>query len=158
MEHQAPRAMRRGRRLSPFSVLIGLGIANHVVLAGSRVAVSLAALDAGASAATVGMLLALYAVLPALFAISAGRLADRIGVRRPMLVGSCGIALGAALPVVAPGLPSLFVAAVLIGASFMAFQVGAQYATGEMGGASARVRNFGLLALGYSVSSIAGPL
>jgi MFS family permease len=138
--------------------LIGLGVANHVVLAGSRVAVSLDALSQGANAATVGALLALYAVLPMFLAISAGRLADRIGVRRPMLAGSCGIALGAALPFIAPGLPSLFVTAVLIGVSFMAFQVATQYATGELGGPEARVRNFGLLALGYSTSSIAGPL
>jgi MFS family permease len=152
--------MRGRRRRAPtsFGVLIGLGIANHIVLAGSRVAVSLDALSQGANTATVGVLLALYAVLPMFLAISAGRLADRIGVRRPMQVGSCGLALGAALPFIVPGLPSLFVTAVLIGVSFMAFQVATQYATGEMGGPEARVRNFGLLALGYSTSSIAGPL
>ena len=149
---------RGPRSPTSFGVLIGLGVANHVVLAGSRVAVSLDALSQGANAATVGALLALYAVLPMFLAISAGRLADRIGVRRPMLVGSCGIALGAALPFIMPGLPSLFVTAALIGVSFMAFQVATQYATGELGGPDGRVRNFGLLALGYSTSSIAGPL
>jgi MFS family permease len=148
----------RARHFSPFGVLIGLGVANHVALAGSRIAVSLDALSRGATAATVGLLLALFAALPAVFAISAGRLADRIGVRRPMLAGSCGSALGAALPFLVPGLPALFAAAILIGVSFMTFQVAAQYATGEMGGAEARVRNFGLLALGYSVSSIVAPL
>jgi MFS family permease len=149
---------RGPRSPTSFGVLIGLGVANHVVLAGSRVAVSLDALSQGANAATVGALLALYAVLPMFLAISAGRLADRIGVRRPMLVGSCGIALGAALPFIVPGLPSLFVTGALIGVSFMAFQVATQYATGELGGPDGRVRNFGLLALGYSTSSIAGPL
>jgi MFS family permease len=140
------------------STLIGLGVANHVVLTGSRVTVSLDALSRGASPATVGALMALYAFLPMLLAIGAGRMADRIGVRRPMLVGSCGIALAALLPVVLPGLPTLFIAATLMGVSFMAYQVAAQYATGEIGGPQARSRNFGLLALGYSTSSIAGPL
>src|SRR5437879_12087515 len=93
---------------SSFGVLIGLGVSNHVVLAGSRVAVSLDALSQGANAATVGVLLALYAVLPMFLAISAGRLADRIGVRRPMLVGAWGIALGAALPGMFAGLASVF--------------------------------------------------
>jgi MFS family permease len=102
--------------------------------------------------------MALYAFLPMLLAIPAGRLADRMGVRRPMLVGSCGVALAAVLPVVVPGLPVLFVAAALMGVSFMAYQVAAQYATGEVGGPEDRARNFGLLALGYSTSSIAGPL
>jgi MFS family permease len=138
--------------------LIGLGVANHVVLTGSRVTVSLDALAHGASPGTVGSLMALYAVLPMILAIAAGRLADRIGVRRPMLVGSCGVALAALLPVLLPGLATLFVAATLMGVSFMAYQVAAQYACGEMGGPEERARNFGLLALGYSISSIGGPL
>jgi len=151
--------MKRGASArAQMITLIGLGVANHVVLTGSRVTVSLDALARGGSAATVGSLMALYAFLPMLLAIAAGRLADRIGVRRPMLVGSCGVALAALVPVVLPGLASLFVAATLMGVSFMAYQVAAQYATGEVGGPQARARNFGLLALGYSTSSIAGPL
>jgi len=145
-----------GRAQMP--TLIGLGVANHIVLTGSRVTVSLDALARGASPGTVGALMALYAVLPMLLAIPAGRLADRIGVSRPMLVGSCGVALAALLPVLLPGLTTLFVAATLMGVSFMAYQVAAQYACGEMGGPEARTRNFGLLALGYSISSIGGPL
>jgi MFS family permease len=145
-------------RVSPFGVLIALGICNHLVLTGARVAVSLDALSLGASAATVGTLLALFALLPMFFAIPAGRLADRVGVRKPMLAGSVGMACGAVIATVVPGLPALFVTAVLLGLSFMAFQVAAQYATGEMGAPGTRTRNFGLLALGYSTSSIGGPL
>ncbi|MGE5171905.1 MAG: MFS transporter [Rudaea sp.] len=150
--------MRRLPAVSPFTVLIALGIANHVVLTGSRVAVSLDALARGASAATVGGLMAFFALLPMFFAIPAGRLADRVGVRGPMLVGSIGMMTGAAIVTLFPGLPSLFASAMVSGVSFMLFQVAAQYATGEMGGRAARTRNFGLLALGYSTSSIAGPL
>ena len=144
--------------ISPFGVLIALGIANHVVLAGSRVAVSLDALALGASAATVGGLMALFALLPMVFAIPAGRLADRVGVRGPMLTGSIGMASGVVVATLFPGLPALFATALVTGVSFMLFQVAAQYATGELGGAAARTRNFGLLALGYSTSSIAGPM
>jgi MFS family permease len=146
------------RRVRPFAMLIALGIANHMVLAGSRVAVSLDALALGANAATVGGLLALFALLPMCFAIPAGRLADRIGVRGPMLAGSVGMACGAIVACVASGLAALFVTAVLAGVSFMAFQVAAQYATGEMSGPANGTRNFGLLAVGYSTSSILGPL
>lgn len=157
--HERSAGLIRARlRASPFAVLIALGISNHVVLTGSRVVVSLDALSLGASAATVGGLLAVFALLPMFFAIPAGRLADRIGVRRPMLAGSIGMAASAVIATVFPGLPALFVTAMLSGLSFMAFQVAAQYATGEMGGPAARTRNFGLLALGYSTSSIAGPL
>ena len=102
--------------------------------------------------------MALFALLPMFFAIPAGRLADRVGVRGPMLAGSIGMASGVLIATLLPGLPALFATAMLTGVSFMLFQVAAQYATGEMGGRAARSRNFGLLALGYSTSSIAGPL
>jgi MFS family permease len=154
----APRRDRNLPRVSPFAALIALGIANHLVLTGSRVAVSLDALALGANAATVGGLMALFALLPMVFAIPAGRLADRVGVRGPMLAGSIGMASGVAIATLLPGLPALFVTALVTGVSFMLFQVAAQYATGEMGGAAARMRHFGLLALGYSTSSIAGPM
>jgi uncharacterized protein (TIGR00297 family) len=49
----------------------------------------------GASPFTVGVLMALYALLPMLLAVAAGRLSDRVGTRRPMLIGSALIALGA---------------------------------------------------------------
>jgi MFS family permease len=146
------------RMLPPLATLIATGIANHIVLTGMRVVVSLDALARGTSAATVGTLMALFAILPMLLAISAGRMADRTGVRAPMLVGSCGVAVAAALPVLVPGLTVLFVTAALTGVSFMVYQVSAQYATGESGPPHERGRNFSLLALGYSTSSIAGPL
>jgi MFS family permease len=138
--------------------LILLGIANHAVLSGSRVTVSLAALATGATPLTVGVLMALYALLPMLLAVSAGRFSDRVGVRRPMLVGTMAIAVGAALPIAFPGLPILFASAAILGTGFMIFQVAAQNVTGELGGPTERARNFSLLALGYSTSGFIGPL
>jgi MFS family permease len=140
------------------TALIGLGIANHVVLTGSRVTVTLDALRLGASTATVGLLMALYAILPMFCAVAAGRLTDRIGVRRPMLVGSIALALGASLPVFFPGLTVLFISAPAVGVAFMLFQVAVQNATGELGGAAMRSHNFSVLALGYSISGFLGPL
>jgi MFS family permease len=145
-------------RPTPFAAVIAFGVANHLVLTGSRVTVSLNALALGADAATVGGLMALFALFPMFFAIPSGRLADRIGVRAPMLVGSIGNAAGVLVATLMPGLPALFATAMMTGVSFMLFQVAAQYATGEFGGLAARTRNFGLLALGYSTSSIAGPI
>ena len=139
-------------------VLIVLAIANHTVLAGSRVVVSLDALSMGASPLTVGMLMALYALLPMLLSVTAGRVSDRIGTRWPMRVGSALIAVGAVLPVLFPGFPALFASAPLVGVGFMAFQLAAQSATGEVGGFQARARNFTLLSIGYSISGFIGPL
>ncbi len=127
-----------GRGSRPLATLIPLGIANHAVLAGSRVTVSLDALAMGASPFVVGVLMAPYALLPMLLAIAAGRLSDRAGMRRPMLIGTTGIAIGAALPVLFAGLPILFASAAVVGAGFMIFQVAAQKATGELGGPAER--------------------
>jgi len=138
--------------------LIALGIANHVVLTGTRVTVTLQAIAQGHSTAIVGALVALYAFLPMLCAVAAGRISDRVGVRRPMLAGSLGLAAGALIPVLVPGLFALFASAALVGVSFMGFQVAAQNATGELGSATDRVHNFSLLALGYSTSGLLGPL
>ncbi len=138
--------------------LIALGIANHVVLTGNRVTVTLLAIKEGHSTAVVGALVALFAFLPMLCAVAAGRVSDRVGVRRPMLAGSLGLAAGALIPVLATGLFALLVSAALVGVSFMVFQVAAQNATGELGDATARVHNFSLLALGYSISGLLGPL
>jgi MFS family permease len=140
------------------AALIVLGICNHVTLSGARVAVSLDALARGASVATVGLLVALFALLPVFLAVSVGRLADHIGVRRPMLWGSAGVAAGAALPFALPGLPALFAAAALIGGSFTLFQVPAQRATGDLAEGPDRAAGFSHLALGYSVSGFVGPL
>lgn len=144
-----------GRTLA---AIVGLGICNHAVLNGSRVLVSLDALHLGATPAVVGALMALFALLPMLFAVQAGRLSDRVGVRVPMLYGSACVGLGATLPFAVPGLTSLFVAAPLIGAGFMLFQIAAQHVTGDLGPPSERVANYGLLALGYSISGFLGPL
>jgi len=140
------------------TALIALGMCNHMVLSGTRVSVSLDALTQGATPALVGLLMALFALLPMLFGIPVGRLADRIGVRRPMLWGSIGCAIGGALPAILPGLPALFASASLIGLSFMLFQVPAQQATGELGAPAERAANFSWLALGYALSGFFGPL
>jgi MFS family permease len=151
--------------LNPFRIqnptlaaLIALGIANHAVLTGNRVTVTLSAIKQGHSTAVVGVLVAVYAFLPMLCAVAAGRISDRIGVRRPMLAGSLALAAGALIPVVIPGLVALFASAALVGVAFMTFQVAAQNATGELGDATARVHNFSQLAVGYSISGLLGPL
>jgi MFS family permease len=140
------------------AVLILLGIANHSVLNGTRVVVSLEALSMGASPFAVGVLMSLYAALPMLLSVTAGRISDRIGTRRPMLAGSFIIAVGATLPVAFPAMPTLFAAAALLGLGFMAFQISAQNVAGDLGGPAARARNFTLQSIGYSISGFIGPL
>ena len=141
-----------------FPALIVLGILNHTVLTGSRVTVSLYALSLGSSTFVVGLLMGLYAFLPMLLGVAAGRLCDRIGVRKPMLIGSCGVAVAAVLPCLMSGIAPLFVTTALLGVSFMLFQVATQNATGMFGHPSERAKHFAWLGLGYSTSGFFGPL
>ncbi len=159
MDDRAARALAQPLRPARTLVaLIAIGIANHAALAGTRITASLDALARGASPALVGALIALFALLPAVFAVSVGRLSDRVGVQLPVVVGSIGIVLGALMPFTWPGLAALFASSAIVGTSFMTFQVAAQNATGALGGPSQQARNFSLLALGYSVSGLLGPL
>jgi MFS family permease len=139
-------------------LLIFITLLNHSAFAGTRVAVSLYAIHLHASPFTVGILMALYALLPMIFAVTMGRLTDRIGARMPMLAGSVVLAAGTIVPYVWQSLPALFFASVLIGSSFMMYHVAMQNIVGYIGLPEDRPVNFSLAALGFSVSGFAGPM
>ena len=138
--------------------LIFITLLNHCAFAGMRVSVSLYALHLHATPFTVGVLMALYALLPMLSAVGMGRLIDRIGARVPMLVGSVAIALGALAPFLWPTLTTLHLTSVLIGSGFMMYQIAAQNSIGYIGRPEDRPMTFSLAALGFSVSGFVGPM
>jgi len=139
-------------------LIVLLCVLNHAAFTGSRVVISLYAIDLGANPFAIGALVACYALCPLLFAIYAGRFIDRIGPRLPMLAGTAGLMLGLLLPVVSPGLPLLYVTALLLGSSFMFFFVAVQGVTGAVGAPEDRARNYSLLSIGFSMASFLGPL
>jgi predicted MFS family arabinose efflux permease len=138
--------------------LIGLTILAHSAFNGSRMLVSLFAIHLQASPFTVGALMSFYALLPMLFAVSAGRLVDRIGARWPMFGASIALALGTLLPFVWPRLEMLYAASTLIGTGFMVFHVAVNQVVGALGRPEDRAANFSWLAIGFSVSGSLGPL
>src|SRR3989338_5761021 len=133
-------------------------VINHIAFGGSRVVVSLFALESGATQMEVGMLMALYALCPMLFAIAIGRLADRVGPRLPMLLGSAGLGIALSLLAVWPAMAALYIAAFLLGSSFHFFFVTVTGIAGGLGGAQHRSRNYALVSLGFSGAGFAGPL
>src|SRR3972149_7996568 len=138
--------------------LVTLTILTHTAFNGSRMLVSLYAIHVHASAFTVGALMSSYALLPMLFALSAGRLAARSGARWPLFGASVAVALGVLLPFVWPRLQTLYVASTLIGTGFMVFHVAISQVVGAIGRAEDRAANFSWLALGFSISGSIGPL
>jgi predicted MFS family arabinose efflux permease len=138
--------------------LVALTILAHTAFNGSRMLVSLYAIQLHASAFTVGTLMSSFALLPMLLAVSAGRLIDRSGARWPLFAASFTMALGLLLPFVFPRLWTLYAASTLIGTGFMVFHVAVNQVVGAIGRAEERAANFSWLALGFSVSSSLGPL
>jgi MFS family permease len=130
----------------------------HIGFAGSRLAVPLFAVDQGGTPFVVGTVVALYAALPAVLALPAGRLTDRLGFKIPMLFGSSGVFLGMTLPFFWPSLVTLYFAAALLGLSFMVFQLSTQTLAGAIAAPADRARNFSLLSLGLASANFAGPL
>lgn len=138
-------------------LIVALSISIHACYIGSKVVMSLLALELGASQVVIGALAAFYALVPLLFGVHSGRLADTIGMRMPMLAGALctGIAMltGFAWPTIA----GLFILATLMGAAFVLFNVSIQNLAGAIGRPEERARNFSVLAIGYAFSSFLGP-
>lgn len=144
--------------MRPLPLLIILMVLDHIAFNGSRVSVTLYAINQGASALTIGTLMALYALLPAIFSVAAGRWIDRIGVVRPMQAGSIVVGLGAVLPFLFPGMLVLYVTCVIVGLAFMLVNVAAYHAVGELSRPEDRAINFSYVALGFSTSLFIAPI
>ncbi len=139
-------------------ITVLLALLNQIALKGSKMLIALYAIELGASPFSLGLLIATYACFPLLLAVYAGRASDRVGVRRPMVLGSIGTALGLLVPVAVPTLPALYASAALIGLSNVFFHVSAHNLVGSLGGGHERTRNFATFSLGAAVSGFVGPV
>ena len=135
-----------------------LSILNQISLKGSKMLVALYAIHLGASPFAIGILISTFAVFPLALAMHAGRVSDRVGVRRPMIFGSFGVAAGLTLAFAVPSMAVLYVSCALIGAAALFFHVSVHNLVGSLGEARERTGNFGTFSLGASISGLAGPL
>jgi MFS family permease len=131
---------------------------SFVSLKGSRVLMTLYAVELGAGPLEAGMLFAAYGLFPALFVVHAGRIADRIGNRALMYAGFIGFAISLMLPALHPSLPLLFVASPLIGFTSMIYIVAQQNLVGVLSQPETRTRNFSYYSVGDSMASVGGPV
>jgi predicted MFS family arabinose efflux permease len=119
---------------------------------------TLFALELGASEFVVGLLMSLFALLPMLLSISAGRLIDRMGPTRPLAFSFGFLSLATALPFAFPSIAALYVSTTLLGVSFMYVHIAMNSVFGAHGSPEQRAMNFAWLALGFSISNSIGPL
>ena len=129
----------------------------HIAISGGRVAVTLTALELGRSTLEVGILISVFALLPMLCSVKAGRLIDAIGPYKPMRVSAIMVVVGSLVPFAWQSLPSLMIAAVLVGSGHMTFQIAVQRQMGQSTGEE-RLRNFSWLSLSMATSGLVGPL
>ncbi len=137
--------------------IVLLSILTHTAYKGSKVLMSLSALELGANEFVVGLIFSTYALFPLLLSVYAGKVSDRIGFRRPMLLGSVGLFAGLLLPFIWQRLEVLYVAAALIGCCYIFYTVAVQHLIGAMGEGMDRTRNYSWFSLGIGMTALLGP-
>lgn len=142
----------------PVYLVLLVVLLNMSAFRGSKVLVSLFALELGSGQIMLGVIVALYSLCPMLLALYAGKLADRFGVRWPLALGSLGIALSLVLPGMLPSLQMLYFSALLIGASHVFYNVSVQNLVGMLSTPETRTRNFSNFSLCIASGGFLGPL
>src|SRR3954470_379669 len=141
----------------PFYVIVVLTVLNHIAYKGSKMLISLYAIQLGATPFTIGILYSLYSFFSLFLALYAGRISDRLGPRIPMLMGSLALGSGLVLPYLWPSLTTLFVSATLIGTLYIFYTVSAQHLIGAFGDGHKRTRNYATFSLGVALTALLGP-
>lgn len=144
--------------MPPIYLAFALAVLNFATNQASRVLLSLYALQFGAQPLAVGAISATYSAFPMLLAWMAGRAADRLGSRRPLMFGSLVCGSGMLVPYLVPGLPSLYVAAAMNGLSFTFYTVSLQNLVGILGKTEDRGKQFSNYAMVVSFASFLGPM
>ncbi len=138
-------------------LIILVTVLTHTSFKGSKVLVSLYAIELGANPFAIGVLFSMYSVFPVFLSVYAGKLSDRLGFRLPMLFGACGLLAGLMLPYFLPRLEALYASAVLIGACYIFYTVSVQHLIGSSGEGRERTHNYSLFSLGVGLTALLGP-
>lgn len=131
---------------------------NHIPFTGMRLAISLYALHLGATPAVVGVIVALFSVLPMIGSVHLGRLIDRKGMRLPLLIAAGVLGFANLLAALWPSVHALFAVTALTGAAYITIFIAGQQLVGRYGGAAERVGNYSTLSTMFAVSLAAVPM
>ena len=138
--------------------LILAQISIHACMTGMRMATPLLALREGYSAASVGFLLALFALTQVFLSLPAGRYADRHGLKRPLAISVTVASFGAATAVLFPIYPVLCFAALCSGGAAGSATIALQRHVGRQAHDKVMLRKvFSWLAIGPAFSNFLGP-
>jgi len=132
-------------------------VLTHLTYTGSRFTLQLYAIKLTATPFTVGLLMSLLAVVPMFMSVHIGRWTDRAGPVKPAIIAIVCVFVGTLIPAVFQSIASLYVASLIIGSGFMVAHIAVNNAVGHTAPEN-RTRAFSHLALGFSTSSMMGPV
>lgn len=134
----------------------------HAVSTGLRFTVTLDAIAHGGTSREVSLMLAGVALVPAFFAISAGRWLDRAGPGKPLALAIAAAAAAGALTLSFPsavvGLWPLFAACILVGLGFMLANTITQRLTGDVLPPEKRSMGFTAVSIITAASGLVTPV
>ena len=139
--------------------LVAAQVCVHSAMTGARLAAPLLALQLGHSAAQVGVLLALFALSPAVLALPAGRMADRHGLRLPLRLAVAAAMLGTGIAMLWPRFEVMCVMALLTGAAAGTAQITLQRHVGRAAAHPSELKTvFSWIAIAPAMANFLGPL
>lgn len=144
--------------MKPLHFIYALTLLGQSGFRGYRLLLTLYALHLGASAFTVGMLLAVYSLMQAAVGWHAGKWTDRAGCYLPMLTGMLVGIAGFCISFFWQSVPALFATAVIVGLAYCMVHVAQMNVVGLMSTPDDRAKNLADLSLVFSVTNFAGPL
>ncbi|MFI9052826.1 MFS transporter [Streptomyces sp. NPDC053427] len=124
----------------------------------ARPAVSYRAIALGADGRAVGVITAVYALLPLLVAVPLGRRTDHGRCAPLLVVGVALISGGCALSGAAGSLPAMAAWSGVMGLGHLCFVIGAQSIVARRSAPQDRDRNFGHFTIGASLGQLIGPV
>jgi MFS family permease len=146
-------------RVPTFVLVILTLIGLHACMAATRMAASLAVLEQGLPAWTVGALLSIYGLAPIALSLAAGRMADRHGFHRPVAIALATALVGAAPPVVSQHVAVLAVSGLLTGGALSFGAVAIQREAGLMARDPGDLKRvYSWVALGPALSNTIAPI
>lgn len=141
------------------AAMVACQVGLHACAQGVRLAAPLGVLATGGSAWSVGLVMTMFAVFPALLALPAGRLADRRGYHLPVRLAACCALAGTLLAAATQNMFTLCAAAALSGAGSGFGMIAIQRSAGRLASSdSERLRVFSAIALAPAVAGLFGPM
>lgn len=138
--------------------LIAMMIMVHLAFTGGRVGLTLFAIELKASNFVVGLMVSLLSVIPMVLSVHLGRWTDQVGIKKPALISTSLVAVACLLPFFRPSIETLCLASVLLGSGFMLLHIGVSNAVGHASTPATRTQAYTWLAVGFSVSTVLGPV